>query len=140
MVADGQVTLTAEAEDFAGNVGVSADVLVTVQNGSSATLSQIQTQVFTPICSGCHSGAGGVLPGVMNLTAGNSFTSLVNVASIQVATIDRIEPGDPDNSYLIQKLEGTAAVGTRMPQGGPFLDPATIDMIRQWITDGAAND
>ena len=140
MVADGQVTLTAEAEDFAGNVGVSADVLVTVQNGSSATLSQIQTQVFTPICSGCHSGAGGVLPGVMNLTAGNSFTSLVNVASIQVATIDRVEPGDPDNSYLIQKLMGTAAVGDRMPQGGTPLDQATMDMIRQWITDGAAND
>jgi len=140
-VADGQVTLTAEAEDAAGNVGVSADVMVTVQNGSSATLSQIQAQVFTPICSGCHSGpTSNSLPSGMNLTAGNSFTSLVNVPSIEVGTIDRVEPGDPDNSYLIQKLMGTAAVGSRMPQGGPFLDQATMDMIREWITDGAADN
>jgi len=27
-----------------------------------------------------------------------------------------------------------------MPQGGPFLSQATIDMIRQWISDGAPNN
>jgi hypothetical protein len=62
------------------------------------------------------------------------------VASLEVGALNRVTPGDPDNSYVIQKLEGTAAVGARMPQGGPFLDQATIDMIRQWITDGAANN
>ena len=142
MVADAQVTLTAEAEDFAGNVGVSADVVVTVQNGSPVTLSQIQAQVFSPICSVCHSGpTSGVLPSGMNLTsAANSHAALVNVASLEVMGIDRVAPGDPDNSYLIQKLEGTAAFGDRMPQGGPFLDQQTIDTIRQWIVDGAPNN
>jgi hypothetical protein len=53
---------------------------------------------------------------------------------------DLLTPGDPDNSYLVQKLEGTAAVGGRMPQGGPFLDQATIDLVRQWISDGAMNN
>ena len=139
-IANGQVTLTAEAEDEAGNVGVSADVVVTVQNAAPVTLTQIQTQIFTPICSGCHSGpTSNILPSGMNLTAGNSHASLVNVPSLQVA-LDRVEPGDPDNSYIIHKLEGTNAVGSRMPQGGPFLDQATIDMVRQWITDGAANN
>jgi hypothetical protein len=77
----------------------------------------------------------------MNLSsAANSFAALVNVASLQV-NLDRVEPGDPDNSYLIRKLEGAAGiVGTRMPQGGPFLDQATVDMIRQWISDGALNN
>jgi hypothetical protein len=46
-------------------------------------------------------------------------------------------PGDPDHSLLIQKLEGTQTVGQRMPRGGPFLDQSTIDVIRQWITNGA---
>ena len=41
---------------------------------------------------------------------------------------------------LIQKLEGTQAVGGRMPQGGPFLDQATMDMIKEWINDGAPNN
>jgi hypothetical protein len=141
-VANSQVTLTAEAEDVAGNVGFSADVVVTVQNASPVTLTQIQAQVFSPICSGCHSGpTSGNLPSGMNLSStASSHNALVNVASLQVSSIDRVEPGDPGNSYLIQKLEGTAAVGSRMPQGGPFLDQATIDMIRQWIADGAANN
>jgi len=44
---------------------------------------------------------------------------------------------DADNSYLIHKLEGTSALGTRMPEGGPFLDQATIDVVRLWIDSGA---
>lgn len=89
--------------------------------------------------SECHSGGGAVLPGVMNLTSGQaSFDNLVNVTSLEVPGILRVAPGDPDNSYLIQKLEGSAAVGGRMPAGSPNpLDPALIADIRQWITDGA---
>ena len=61
--------------------------------------------------------------------------------SEMAVTLDRVEPGDPDNSYLIQKLEGAPGImGSRMPQGGPFLDQATVDMIRQWIMDGAPNN
>lgn len=77
----------------------------------------------------------------MNLSSANdSFNALVNVASIQVGSLNRVTPGDPDNSYLIHKLEGTQASGGRMPQGGPFLSQASIDMVRQWITDGALNN
>ena len=53
--------------------------------------------------------------------------------------MDRVEPGDPDNSYLIRKLEGGPNInGQQMPFGGPPLDQAVIDDIRQWISDGAA--
>jgi len=67
-------------------------------------------------------------------------TCTPNGRSMQVGSLNRVTPGNPDNSYLIQKLEGTAAGGSRMPQGGPFLDQATVDMIRQWITDGALDN
>ena len=143
-VADGDVTLTAEAEDLAGNVGVSANVDVTVQNGAAVTLTQIQTMVFTPSCAGCHSGpTSNNLPSGMNLSsAAASHAALVDVVSLQAnPALDRVEPGDPDNSYLIRKLEGGPNIGgSRMPQGGPFLDQATVDMIRQWISDGAPNN
>jgi len=139
--ANADVILTAEAEDLTGNIGVSPDVPVTVQNAATVTLGQLQTQIFNA-CSGCHSGpTSGSLPSGMNLSSANdSFNALVNVASIQVGSLNRVTPGDPDNSYLVQKLEGTAAMGGRMPQGGPFLDQATIDMVRQWITDDALNN
>ncbi len=136
------ITLTAEAEDAIGNTGVSTDVVVTVQNAVAVTLGQIQTQVFSPICSGCHSGpTSSNLPSGMNLSSANaSFTALVNVASLEVGSLNRVTPNDSGNSYLVQKLEGTQAVGVRMPQGGPFLDQATIDMIKDWINDGAPNN
>ena len=73
----------------------------------------------------------------MDLSEGESYGNIVNVASKEVPALMRIEPGDPDNSYLVQKIEGTAAVGGRMPLGGNMLPIATIALIRQWIDEGA---
>ncbi len=109
--------------------------------GLQPSLTSIQNNIFMPTCSvaGCHSGPPGPnLPSGMDLSStGASFSSLINIASIQVPTTLRVAVGDADNSYLIHKLEGTAAVGARMPKDGPFLDQATIDVIRLWIDSGA---
>ncbi len=144
-VPDGTVDLTATATDTSGNVGTSPIVTVTVSNAvATVTLSQLQTDVFTPRCSGCHDGSnapGGALPGSMDLRAGQSWGSLVNVASLEKPALMRVEPGDPANSYLIHKLEGAPDIGgSRMPLGGPFLDQATIDDVRAWIAAGANDD
>ncbi len=109
-------------------------------SGTAPTLMSIQTNVFTPRCSGCHNGVGNVLPGRMNLTsAGASFAALVGVASLEVPPLQRVTAGNPNDSYLIRKLEGAPnIVANRMPLGGPFLPQTTIDAIRLWITNGAA--
>ena len=103
------------------------------------TLTFIQENIFTPICSGCHAGpAGPELPSGMNLTSEvASLRNIVNVPSLGEPLLMRVVPGDVDASYLLQKLEGTAASGDRMPQGGPFLEQNTIDAFRQWVNDGA---
>jgi hypothetical protein len=143
-VDDGTYVLTAHAEDDLGNVGIAGEVTVTVANVADdpppgvMTLDQIQSEVFTPRCAICHTGTGGELPFSMNLSsAGASYDALVNVPSEQVSTLLRVHPGNPDDSYLVHKLEGTQAVGDRMPQGGPYLDPSVIEGIRGWIADGA---
>ena len=109
--------------------------------GIQPSLASIQNNIFTPSCSvaGCHSGPPGPnLPTGMDLSsAAASFSSLINIASFQEPAIFRVAVGDADNSYLIHKLEGTSVQGSRMPQGGPFLDQATIDVIRLWIDSGA---
>jgi len=103
-----------------------------------ANFSEIQASVFTPTCavSGCHTGAGA--PQGLRLDEATSYAMLVNVASTENGALMRVNPGNPNDSYLIQKLEGTASVGQQMPRGGPPLPQATIDFIRQWITDGAS--
>ena len=102
------------------------------------TLASIQANVFTPVCTGCHAGASA--PVGLRLDAANAYALLVGVASGEVSSLQRVKPGDPDNSYLIQKLQGNAAAGARMPFGGPYLDDATIAVIRTWIANGAPRE
>ncbi|HEY4370247.1 MAG TPA: CHRD domain-containing protein [Steroidobacteraceae bacterium] len=109
---------------------------------AATTLAELQSTIFTPRCSSCHSGGGGALPSSMNLSsAAASFAALVGVASVEQSALQRVKASDPDNSYIVHKLEGAAGItGSRMPLGGPFLDQATIDKVKSWITAGAANN
>lgn len=102
-----------------------------------ATLASIQVNVFSVNCavSGCHGGA--TVQQGLRLDPGFSAGNLINVASPQDATLIRVIPGNPGGSFLIQKLEGTQTVGIRMPAFSPPLPQATIDVIRQWILNGA---
>jgi len=99
----------------------------------TADFDSIQQNVFTPICTNCHAGAAAPLG--LRLEAGVSYAQLVGVPSVEAPEVLRVAPGDPDASYLVHKIEGRA--GERMPLGGPPLPQATIDVIRQWIVDGA---
>jgi hypothetical protein len=95
----------------------------------------IQANVFDQICEHCHSGA--TAPAGLRLDAANSYASLVGVPSVEPSGLLRVAPGDANNSYLIRKLEGTAGIGERMPAGLPALPQSDINVIRQWIGDGA---
>ena len=135
---DGEFAGTFPSGD--GNEG--GDFVATFEvQGLQASLDSIQANILAPTCavSGCHSGPSGPgLPTGMDLTtADNSFNNLVGVQSLQNAGLQRVAPGDADNSYLVQKLEGTSAAGQRMPLAGPPLDQASIDVIRAWIDNGA---
>ena len=101
------------------------------------TLASIQANVFSPSCAipGCH-GGGSVQQG-LRLDPGFSATNLINVVSPRDANLIRVVPGNPNASFIIQKLEGTQTLGDRMPQFGPYLSQQTIDVIRQWIQLGA---
>ena len=102
----------------------------------TADFQSIQDNVFTPICTKCHIGAGA--PQGLQLDAAHSYSLLVGVASAEQPSVMRVAPGNPDASYIIRKLQGTPGIsGQQMPFGGPYLPQSTIDVIRQWITNGA---
>ena len=108
--------------------------------GVQPTLDSIQENVFSEICAAaCHTGpTGDTLPEGMDLTSADaSFASLVGVPSIEVPANLRVNPGDADASYIVHKLEGTAAIGEQMPLDLDPLDPAIIAVIRAWIDAGA---
>ena len=134
--------LAAAATGCAGNGnGLDANGNPTTPGGGGTTpltadFKSIQDNVFTPICTKCHIGAGA--PEGLQLDADHSYALLVGVASAEQPTVSRVAAGNPDNSYIIRKLQGTAGIsGGQMPLGGPYLPQSTIDVIRQWITAGA---
>jgi hypothetical protein len=129
--------LDGDGDGAAGGDFVS-DFTITTPIVLGPTLDQIQAIIFTPVCSSCHSGAGSTsgIPDMDLTNADAAFNTLVNVQSVQDGNFVRVLPGQPANSYLVQKMQGIAAVGGVMPPTG-MLGAAELTAVEQWITNGA---
>lgn len=104
---------------------------------TGVTLAQLQANIFTPRCSVCHSG-GSAPHGLRLDSEDNSYAFLVDRPAEGVPELMRVNPGQPEQSYIVHKLEGAMSiVGSRMPLGGPFLSQEQIDQVRDWIANGA---
>ncbi len=116
------------------------------QNGGPGppTLSGDVQPIFSGVCAvpGCH--AGTTPQQALNLSDGLAHSNIVNVPANQLVGMMRVRPGQPDQSYLVHKIQGTQAsvggTGNRMPLGGTPLTQAQIDTIRDWIAAGAPNN
>jgi hypothetical protein len=105
------------------------------------TFSSIQTEIFSQRCVSCHTNIGRPAPQGLVLLEGVAYGNLVGVAARGKADATRVVPGDPDNSYLIHKLEGRGGIsGQRMPFNGTPLTDGQILVIKRWIELGAQNN
>ena len=109
--------------------------------GATHSYQVIQTTIFTARCIKCHSGASA--PQGLQLSAANSYASLVGVSSSEVPSLKRIVAKNPTDSYLYIKIVGTDSrmSGERMPRDGPpYLTQEQIDYVKEWILEGAPNN
>ncbi len=140
IVATGLMVASCESVNKLSNLtGPTPDLAPTF---SSIQLAVIQSSGSNPQrCIACHTSQGRNPAAGLDLSV-NAFSGLVNVASRNKPGATLVIPGDPDNSYLIQKLEGTTGiVGRRMPfNGPPYLADGQVQIIRRWILLGAKND
>jgi cell division septation protein DedD len=118
--------------------------MATATEGAAVSFARIQDEIFTPRCAVviCHDSAS--QSGSLNLEAGSSFDDLVGVEPSTPAARDdgflRVDPGNPDNSFLVTKLElpeATIEFGSPMPLIGDRLSEGEIQLIRDWIAQGA---
>lgn len=115
-------------------------------NGDGNTTVSYATQIqpiFTNNCAGCHSVNGiADLRGIaLRLTTEESFGGLVNQSSVQDDSFTLVIPGDAATSLLVEKIESNnPTVGARMPLFGPALKQAEVDLIKNWIDQGAMNN
>jgi hypothetical protein len=110
------------------------------------TFTSIQRDIFESTdsagrtaCTNCHTSTGRTPAGALNLNHDAAYDQIVNVVARNKAGATRVIPGNPDGSYLLQKLIGTSGIfGNRMPNNGPpYLTDGQIQIIRRWIANGA---
>ena len=104
-------------------------------------LGPFEMDVYPILMASCSCHIGGSPGGLAMPDAATAHANLVDTpASQTMGALDRVAPGDPESSYLIHKLNGTqvdvGGSGGKMPQGGA-LDPAEINVIIDWVNDGA---
>jgi hypothetical protein len=103
------------------------------------TLGRIQTRIFNFVCTECHNSSNP--PEGSDLSQGNSFGNLINKKSNQVPELFLVEPFNPDDSYLVRKLEGGPnLVEERMPLDQSPLSSEWIRVVRVWISQGAQDN
>jgi hypothetical protein len=120
----------------------------------SADWTAVYTSLAT-MCTGCHgsqtyvgAGNGFQLGDANSSVPATVCTAYHNVISKPAVTtmgmcassgLSLVVPGQPDNSLLLRKIEGTQPCGMAMPYGTSGLGPSstTSMALRQWIMAGA---
>lgn len=120
------------------NSGTQLSVTISVTVSAPVSFSTQVQPIFTNRCvnAGCHPGGGAPFP----LQASVSYGNLVGVTATNgpCAGDKRVLPFSADASALVKRLEGTC--GFQMPLGGTPLPADQIQLIRDWINQGAANN
>ena len=84
--------------------------------------------------TGGHGGA--FVSANMSLEADRIAGEIIGAAS-SGSDLNRIEPGDPEASFLLKKVRGDSDVSSQMPLNRTPLTAEQIELIRAWIAAGA---
>jgi PKD repeat protein len=92
---------------------------------------QIQP-IFSANCVACHTELA-TNSGGLDLDPGDSHGELVDQESAEAPGVKLVEPGSPERSYLMEKINATTPqVGTSMRPGDP-MPASDRALIRDWI-------
>lgn len=87
--------------------------------------------IFNNNCVHCHGGPDPIA--FMDLEQG--YVQIVDVPSFQISFFNRVEPGQPADSYLFLKINcANQFSGDRMPREAPPLSLFDQALIRDWIS------
>jgi hypothetical protein len=129
-----------------------------VYQQSAKTLVSFNGNLYTPIinniCVQCHAPTPAIAS-FMDLTGGSSLarskwvniptdTGTGGLQACQAEVLKRVLPVDPLNSVVYRKVApddaGHPRCGVRMPEGGPYLSTAEIQLFFDWISQGALDN
>lgn len=116
------------------------------ESGGNADMVSFKDQIqpiLNTYCFRCHrSGGEADLAGItLQLSEEVAFDLLVNQSSVQDPDLTLVIPGDAQSSLLLLKVDSdTPPIGNPMPLREAPLSKESIDLIRDWIDQGALNN
>jgi hypothetical protein len=144
LMPEGQYECWCRASTSSSGLYLYMKFIVTVVVGTAPVSFADDVQpIFNSFCVTCHGPI--APPEELDLSAGNSYSNLVNVDSHE-SSVKRVTPGDPFMSYLAGKIKGQHLMlpyggsGDQMPKGGAPLSGMDISTIESWIGQGALNN
>ncbi len=109
--------------------------------------------IFAKACafSSCHGSHGAGNHGLFLAANGQDGMTAVKTSlggsSHALPSMKYVAPGDPDNSFVLHKLDGdlcgldaqcvSGSCGKTMPDGNDLLPQESRDTVRRWIAQGA---
>jgi hypothetical protein len=117
---------------------------------TTPTYEELRDAIFAPRCTTgrCHGGTDGPPParGPGSFTSSSTRLAMVDRDSVYRMGLVLVRPGDPDGSFLVQKLTNDLPPDPRI-QGAPMpasptgpwapLPESDVERIRCWIAGGA---
>jgi len=110
------------------------------QDGEAVTFVADIQPILNARCINCHAPGGfAQMVGIpWDYREDTAYEDLVNRISSQDANFTVVVPGDPDSSLMFLKVSSESPpVGSMMPLGGPPLTDGEVQLIRDWIEQGA---
>lgn len=90
-------------------------------------------------CKDCHYAGEGTEAGIQQVQL--TMKPLAKARAGGVNSRDAtIVAGSPCKSIIVQKLRGSFFGGARMPKTGPFWGPKEMQLLQDWIAEGAIGD
>jgi len=125
-------------------------ILLATNLMGQATFTQIKSMFQASCAIGCHNSSDN--SGNLNLTGTDQevYNRLINITptnpAASAAGYKLVKPGYPDKSYLVRKCNNNlystsalpnASFGSTMPNNANPLPNNQIELIRQWVYEGA---
>lgn len=88
--------------------------------------------IFQAQCQGCHQPA--------KKGGGYLMTDHASLLLEGDGGLPGVEPGNPDESFLLTQIVAQGDKPAKMPKGTPALSVVEVDLIRKWIAEGAVDD
>jgi len=138
----GELANKAEFEAYAaahGDAGASGTMneagtsSATAGSAGNDACGDVVTRIFVPTCggTGCHSAIGPQQD--LDLVSPGVSTRLVGIPAKQCLQV-LVDPQNPEQSLLYQKLLTRPACGAQMPLARPPLSSADVACVLAWIT------